>query len=65
VDDPVIEGIKQEVADEFDVPLAYLQHFLDLEANHVHQARRHGLIDEIKRLTAQAARARKGATDEA
>ncbi len=65
MDDPVIEKIKQEVADEFDIPFAYIQRFLDLEASHVHQARRHGLIDDIKRLTAQTARVSRAAEHEA
>ena len=60
MDDPVIEKIKQEVCEEFNVPLDYLQRFLELEEDHVHQARRHGVFDEIKRLTVQAARTERG-----
>ena len=36
MDDPVIEQVKREVAERFDVPLAYLQVFLDLEETRVH-----------------------------
>lgn len=56
MDDPVIEQIKQQVAEEFAVPLPYLQRFLELEEARVHQTRRHGLLDELRKLTAQTAR---------
>lgn len=56
MDDPVIERIKQGVADEFGVPLRYLELFLEKEEARVHQTRRHGLIDDLRKLTAQTAR---------
>ena len=60
--DPVMERIKREVCEEFDVPLAYFTRFLELEEEKVHYTRRHGLIDDLKKLTAQTARPDAGAS---
>jgi hypothetical protein len=60
MDDPVIEQIKNQVAEEFGVPLHFLQRFLELEEDRVHQTRRHGLLEDLRRLTAQTARIDRG-----
>jgi hypothetical protein len=60
--DPVIERIKREVSEEFEVPLVYFTRFLELEEEKVHYARRHGVIEDLKKLTAQTARPDPGAS---
>ena len=53
--DPKLEAIKQEVCREFGVPLDYFEHVLELEEEKVHYTRRHGLLEDLRKLTTQAA----------
>lgn len=63
--DPVIERIKGEIAEEFDVPLQYLEKFLELEEEKVHYTRRHGLLGDLRTLTTQTATVAGRRSDEA
>jgi hypothetical protein len=54
--DPAIERIKKEVCDKYGVPLIFFERFLELEDEKVHLSRRHGLLEDLKKLTAQTAR---------
>lgn len=58
--DPVIERIKREVSEEFDAPLEYVEKFLEQEHEKVHLSRRHGLLEDLRKLTAQHARSNPG-----
>ncbi len=53
--DPKLEAIKQEVCREFGVPLDYLEQVLELEEEKAHYTRRHGLLEDLRKLTAQTA----------
>jgi hypothetical protein len=54
--DPVIEQIKAEICEEFEVPLTFFNKFIELEDEKVHYTRRHGLIEDLRKLVAQTAR---------
>jgi hypothetical protein len=54
--DPVIEQIKRQVAEEIGLPLHFMERFLELEEGKVHYSRRHGLLDDLRRLVAHEAR---------
>jgi hypothetical protein len=56
VSDPVIEAVKRDVCEEFGIPLVFFNSFLELEDAKVHFIRRHGLLDDLRKLTAQTAR---------
>jgi len=53
--DPKLEAIKQEVCREFGVPLDYFEQVLELEEEKAHYTRRHGLLEDLRKLTAQTA----------
>ena len=53
--DPKLEAIKQQVCREFGVPLDYLEQVLELEEEKAHYTRRHGLLEDLRKLTAQTA----------
>ena len=54
--DPKLEAIKQEVCNEFGVPLDYFEQVLELEEEKAHYTRRHGLLEDLRRLTTHAAK---------
>ena len=62
--DPVIETIKGEICEEFGVPLVFFNKFVELEEEKVHYTRRHGLIEDLKKLVAQSARVERSAESE-
>lgn len=62
--DPVIEQIKVEICDEFEIPLTFFNKFVELEDEKVHYTRRHGLIEDLRKLVAQTARVERKVGDE-